>query len=315
MNKFDITKFITKLVNLGERQLQNETLAAELIKNELDAQGISFKEEKYFTFIPRFKKTVLRADGKDIKAKSTSFVSGRINSKSNIISSLISSQKFLYESNINFNPQCESISRSNHYFAPSVAVSKNDLPKILKAKKVSGLLVVEKTKHQSSNILVGETHSPKNIIFCHYDSISTGASDNASGCAIVLSLILREREKGFENLYVIAGNEELSYDEGIYWGHGYRVFESKHKDLLHKAKSLIVIDSVGQSKTQITQDPKIVRLGFPLSEMERYSEKTYMISGQLGALMDVYHSDLDTVSCLKKSYVDQAEMIALKLAQ
>ncbi len=313
IKKTDLIRIISKLTGIGERQLKNETKALNIIKAELNNGGIVFSEQKYDTYIPLVKKAELLADGIQIPAIATSFVSGKIDSKSNIISSLISSQKFLYEPNINFNPQCESISRSNHYFAPSLAVSKNDLPKILAAKDIKGEVRVQKTKHQSSNILVGNLKNPKKVIFCHYDSIGPGASDNASGVAVVLSAIFSEEETGFENLYVIAGNEELSYDEGIYWGHGYRVFEQKYKKLLLNAERVIVVDSVGQSKTETTQDPKIVKLGFPLKEMGLYSKKTFMISGQLGALMDIYHSDLDLVSGLSLAYLKGAERVLMSL--
>lgn len=315
IRRIDAIELISKLSALGERQLGNEKRALRIIKAELRYRSISFKEQKYFTSIPLVRKAKLIADDIEIPSKATSFMSGKINSKSNILSSLISSQRFLYEPNINFNPQCEAISKSNHYFAPSLAVSKNDLPRILSASRVEGEVSVQKVKHQSSNVLVGNVKNPRNVIFCHYDSIGPGASDNASGCAIVLKMIVGEFEAGFRNLYVIAGNEELSYDKGLYWGHGYRVFEKKYKTLLTQTQRIIIIDSVGQAKTIVTQDPDVVRLGFPLKEMGLYTKKTFMISGELSELMNIYHSDLDLVTGIKSLYLNQAEKEARALLQ
>jgi hypothetical protein len=116
-----------------------------------------------------------------------------------------------------------------------------------------------------------------------------------------------------ENLYVIAGNEELSYDKGVYWGHGYRVFEKKYKSILKGVKRIIVIDSVGQGITEVTQESGIVKLGFPLKEMNLYAKKTFMISGSLHDLMDIYHSELDLVSGIRNSYMTEAEQIAKDL--
>ncbi len=311
--KIDSIKFISKLSALGQRQLNNEKKALGIIKAELKKFGIIFSEQKYITYIPKVLKEKLVVDGIEIPAKATSFVSGKISSKSAIVSSLISSQKFLYEPNINFNPQCQAISKSNHYFAPSLAISKNSLPLLLTATKIQGEVKVQKIAHQSSNVLVGNLKNPRNIIFCHYDSIGPGACDNAAGCAVVINMILADKGAESENLYVIAGNEELSYDQGIYWGHGYRVFQQKYNKLLLKADKLVVVDSVGQSKTVVTQNPAIVKLGFPLKNMEKYSKKTYMISGGLSELMDIYHSDLDLVSGIKSAFLSEAEQIALKL--
>ena len=226
MNKFNLIEFVKKLTNIGERQLDGESKAFDLISNTLHEYEVDFCIQKYSTYIPKSIEAKLVVDKKNVKAIPTCFNSGKV-SVGNIISSLTSSQDFIDTSNINFSPSCKVISRNNHYFAPAIAVNKKDVASILGAKNIEAEVKVKKTKHQSHNLLVGNLISPKNILFCHYDSIGSGAVDNASGTAMLLKLVIDYSMTLKDNLYVIAGNEELSYDYPVYWGHGYRVFESK----------------------------------------------------------------------------------------
>lgn len=298
--------FLIDLVSLGERQGETEKLAAEKIITVLEKNSVPYSTQKFSTFIPNYKKAELFADGKKIPIKPTSFVSGKIKNKNAIISSLISSQRFIEDSNINFNPCCKTFSRSNHYFAPSVAVKPKDLKKICDAKKVTGEVVVQKQKHRSKNILVGNVKNPNNILFCHYDSIGPGAVDNASGTAVLLELILSYPETLKNNLYVIAGNEELSYDKPLYWGFGYRVFEKRYPLLLKNAKQIFCVDCVGNGKTVFDQSIGIVRLGLPIKNLKKYISKTYAVYGDFGKLMEVYHGDNDTLDKLEDRYLKDA---------
>jgi len=255
----------------------------------------------------------LLADNKKIKAYPTSFVSGKITDSSAIISSLISSQKFFYEPNINFNPVCGSISRSNHYQAPSFAVNVLDIAKISQAKVIKGEIKVKKQKYTSRNLLVGNLKNPRNIIFSHYDSIGPGAIDNASGVAISLDLIINQPAVLKNNLFVIAGNEELSYDETVYWGHGYRVFEQKHIALLRKAKKILVVDCIGYDNPISHVDREVVKLGFPIKNQGRFSKKIIMISGSLAGLMPVYHSDLDLPGLIQNEFYKKTIRLIVRL--
>ncbi len=54
------------------------------------------------------------------------------------------------------------------------------------------------------------------LVFSHYDSISSGVIDNASGTALSLYLVINYPKLLEKTLFVFAGNEELSYDEPIY---------------------------------------------------------------------------------------------------
>lgn len=299
-------RFLVELVSLGERQGKNEKLAAEKMIKVLEQSKVPYQIQTFQTFVPDYKKAELIADGKKIPIKPTCFVSGKIKSKNAIISSLISSQRFIKDSNINFNPCCREFSRSNHYFAPSVAVRPKDLQKICDAKKVTGEVIVKKQKHTSKNILVGNLKNPKNILFCHYDSIGPGAVDNASGTAVLLELILSYPETLKNNLYVIAGNEELSYDKPLYWGFGYRVFEKRYPLLLKNAKQIFCVDCVGNGTTVFDQNIAIVRLGLPIKNLRKYISKTYAVYGDFEKLMEVYHGDNDTLDKVQDRYLQDA---------
>jgi hypothetical protein len=275
--------------------------------------GASFYLQRFATKIPEVRRQRLLADGRIIPCVATSFVSGRIESNYQLLSSLISSQKFLYEPNINFNPRSRGISRSNHYFAPSVAVARAAVPKLLRAKKVLAEVVVRPRTHTSENILVGNRKNPNYILFCHYDSLGPGASDNASGTAVLLSLIARNSELLTKALFVFAGNEELSYDQPIYWGHGYRVFEQRFAKQLRGAKKIVVLDSLAHGRTCTTSDPHVVRLGFPIKDLLRLQKKITMVYGDFDKLMEVYHSSLDLPSNISPRYLAQAISLTQRL--
>ncbi len=303
-SSFQPLPFIKRLSSINHRQGKQETKAAELIMSVLDEYGVKYIKQYYQTRIPNFISATLTVDGKKIPAIPTSFVSGEITSNYSMISSLISSQRFITDSNINFNPRAKSISRSNHYFAPAIAVAPKYLKQICDAKKVHAVVKVEPEKHRSLNMLVGNTENPKNIVFAHYDSIGPGAIDDASGIALLLQSIIEKPKTLEQTLYVISGNEELSYDKPLYWGYGYRVFEKKYSQQLQKAKQIICVDCIGHAKPEIFTDPGIVRLGLPLANLAKWQKKTAMLSGDIDALMEVYHSDDDTFEKIDpKQYV------------
>lgn len=306
MNQKELKEFIAQLCALGERQFKQETKARQLIEASLKRADISYTAEHFTTYLPRFKEAKLMADGKTIPCAGSSFVGGIIDNANHLISSLTSSQNFLYKPNINFNPLCSGISRSNHYFAPSLAIPKAYLLTLCNAKKVHGRVEVERKTHTSANLLVGHTKNPCYLVFSHYDSIFTGAVDNASGTALSLYLTINYPKLLEKTLFVFAGNEELSYDKPIYWGHGYRVFENKHYSLLAKAKKILILDSLGYSKTYFIQDPSEVVLGFPIKHMCKLQKKLYLVIGDMQKLMQFYHSDLDVPKLVKTSELMRA---------
>lgn len=242
---------------------------------------------------PRIQKETLKIDRRAVPCVATAMVSGNINTPNHLISSITSSQNFLFVENINFNPLCKTISRSNHYFAPALAVPRRFVSKIMNSRQLIGIVRVKKTRHISANILVGNHVNPRYLIFSHYDSLYGGAADNASGTVLSLYLAVNNPNLRKNTLFVFAGNEELSYDKPIYWGHGYRVFEQRHKKLLQRAKNILVLDCIGFSKTFFASDEKVVRLGFPIHSLSKVISKTRLVIGDMQKMMAFYHSELD----------------------
>lgn len=304
-NKLHVLDFTKRLVALGERQGEVANQAGSLIISVFRDADIPFRIERFITEIPVVSRAELSADGRKIECLSTSFTGGKIANKDSIASSLISSQPLISKSNINFNPKCQLISRSNFYFAPALAIKAKDVGKVVNAKLVKGISIVARTKVESRQILVGNSTNPKSLIFCHYDSIGPGAVDNASGVAVLLETIIRNREVLKNSLFIFDGNEELSYDFPVYWGHGYRVFEEGYNKLLLKAEKIISVDSVGNGKPSVISDPKIIKLAFPIKNLDKFLAKTVTIAGDIDELMRVYHSDDDKVGELKEEFLNQ----------
>ncbi len=289
-------------------------MAAGFIRDALSNYGIKCREQKFTTFIPQTKKAFLYADNKKVECQACCYISGTVKGKDSLLSSLIPSRFFLEKANINFNPECpETISCSNFYFAPALAISRNEVQKLLQAKRIRGKVVVKKIKHRAVNILVGNIENPQTICFAHYDSINMGAIDNASGVAVVMGAILLRPDTLAATLYVFSANEELSYDNPTYWGHGFRVFEKKFLAVMKKAKKIVVIDSIGNGSTYITQDPNLQYLGFPIKNLESLRKKVFAMTGDFHHLMSVYHSDADDMRGLKDCYLKEASQKLLAL--
>ncbi|MCX6742735.1 MAG: M28 family peptidase, partial [Candidatus Parcubacteria bacterium] len=232
---------IKKLCDLGERQLGQEIKASKLLMAELEKYKVKFKLQYFPTKVPLIKSATLTADRRKIQALGCSMVSGMIKNKFKLATPVLKPLK-KEEVNINYNPKCAAISQSDFYFVPALAINKRDVSRIKKARYVEGEIKVQAQKHRSLNILVGNLKNPKNIIFAHYDSIGPGAVDDGSGVAALMRLIIDYPKLEKVNLFVLAGNEELSYDTPYYWGRGYRAFEKKYAQLLNNAKKILVVD-------------------------------------------------------------------------
>lgn len=317
MNKdynFDKISFIKSLLGFSPRQGKNEVKAAEFIVSFLDKFGVNYSVQKFDTKVPLIKKAELTADGKKIECKGCSFTGGKIENKDYLISNLIPSSCFLEYPNINFNPRCKTVSLDNFYFAPSVTIKTSDLSKVAKAKKVKGEVKVEAFVYESANILVGSVENPKNILFAHYDSVEKGATDNASGVAVLMDLIVSYPETMEDNLCIFSGNEELSYDKPTYWGHGFRAFEKEYDSVMAGVRNIMAVDCVGNGKTNVSCDPHLIKLAFPINNIDKWSDKISVVFGDFDKLMAVYHSDNDDISELKMVYLDEAvKLLALKL--
>ncbi|MCK9393513.1 MAG: M28 family peptidase [Candidatus Paceibacterota bacterium] len=313
MEKFDQLKFIKEFISLGQRQGEIEIKASELIIKYLKNYAVEYFINNFQAKIPLTKKAVLLVDNIEVPCKGSSFVSGEINSKDNLISSLITPLQFdFFIPNINFNPNSKHISLASHYFAPSVAVNMEGLEKILKGEKVFARVDIEPLIYESKNILVGNKNNPKNIIFAHYDSIEQGATDNASSIAVLMAIASSFPELLRQNLLVFSGNEELSYDQPIYWGHGYRVFEDNYSDIMEKAEKIIVLDCVGNGETIYDQDKEFIYLAFPLKNLKKWENKIFSMQGSLSKMLKTYHSKGDNLKQLEEKYLNEALDILIK---
>jgi hypothetical protein len=303
---------IKKLTDLGERQLGQEIKASKLLMSELEKFKVKYKIQYFQTKIPLIKSATLTADRRKIQALGCSMVSGVIKNKFKLTTPLFKPLKKDVV-NINYNPKCEAISRNTFYFAPSLAINKRDVSRIKKARYVEGEIKVQAQKHRSLNILIGNLKNPKNILFAHYDSIGPGAFDDASGIAVLLRLIIDYPKLEKDCLFVLAGNEELSYDTPNYWGRGYRAFEKKYYHLLKGAKRIIVADGVGAGVLQISKDLESARDCFPIKNLKKLRSKIVLLHNNKEVLYKIYHSDLDIASNIKAIYLQQANRKILKL--
>lgn len=302
MKSLDIIK---QLELFGERQGAVLLEVENYICEYLNLRGITYLEERFTAETPSCRASLF-VDGVEIECRGSSFSSGKIDSKAHILSSTIPSRFNFETPNINFNPFCEDISAANFYKAPAIAISKQMVPFILEAKTIKGQVSVTKIRTDVAHILVGNRVNPKKIIFAHYDSISTGAMDNASGVAVCLDLIREYPDLLADCLFVFDPSEELSYDAPCYWGHGFRVFEQRHEKLLKAAELLVPVDCVGNAFAVVDRSPQILKLAFPIKGFEKYLKKMATIYADIEGLMRVYHSSLDSSARLDQEFLDNA---------
>lgn len=309
-----IINIVKKLVSLSPRQFEREKITKNYITDMLEKNGIDFILQSFKVTVPFYKDYYLKADGINIECMPTCFKSGKITKKSDIISSL----DFLYECkgkcNINYNPNCEGISLPNFYESPALAISKRDVKKIKKAKSIEGLVKMERTKYMSHNVLVGNNIKPKNIFFVHYDCFFEGAIDNASGVAVCMSLVLKNKEILKENLFVFCGAEELSFDKPNYWGKCFRVFESRNKSIIKNTEKIVIVDGVGTDKPEMKNDEEMIVLCF--GEKRNDKNKFFVITSverDFKKFMKVYHSKNDTIKMVNEKYLQMAAKKCLSI--
>ena len=290
---------IQKLVSLSPRYAQGEERTAIWLADFLSSNKIQYREQRFPTSVPVTQEIELLVDGVSIPAKNVGLLSGEFHSKNSLVSSLFwSDDDFYFPQNINFNPHCPvEISMPMFYQNPALAISRSHVNMILQAEVLSGRTVVSKYSFEGRNFLVGNIINPKIVIFTHYDCWESGAVDNASGMAVLLQLILQNKENAdFKQdvLCVIAGNEEMSDDTPVYWGKGYRAFESEYFEVLNSANKILCVDCVGYSDHAWIQDPAQTVLAIPLQHSEKWSEKISLLTGDFMTLMQFYHSQADT---------------------
>jgi hypothetical protein len=303
---------VRALASFGERQGSQAVRAGRYIERLLRAARVPYQVEVIAATLPKASARLL-VDGKRVRCAPTSFVGGRIAGNASIVSSLIPTRYLLTVPNINFNPQSDALSLPNFYFAPSVAVRRREVPRIIKAHSVKGVVRVEKRKYSLPQILVGNRKDPANVVFTHYDSIGPGAMDNASGTAVCLAALTSCPDLLENTLFVFDPNEELSYDRPTYWGHGYRVFEKRHQALMRRAAKVISVDSVGNGKPRIFRDAHTLNLAFPIAHPERVKGQLLTIGGDIGKMMEIYQSDKDLPRVLSEKYLEETQQLLVRL--
>lgn len=311
----NMMNIVREIIAFSPRQLENEHKTAQYIMDFLEHNNISFITEEYNVDIPLVEEANLEADGISVPCEGSSMVSGDICGKDHIVSSLLFDVDTGGQSLINFNPQCSSISLPVFYEMPALAVSHDALQKILAAKDVRGSVRVSHITHRSINILVGNKIDPQKICFTHYDSIKTGAIDNASGVAVMMELVKTKRDSLKNTLYVFAANEELSCDGKVYWGNGYREFEKKHHEIMAHATQIVAVDSVGNGPAEKIIDPNLLHLGFPIVHIDEWKNKITFIAGDFAHLMTVYHSNDDDGRGMTEEYLQHAYAVICETLQ
>lgn len=306
-----IIDIVKDIFEIKKGSLNPEKRTAEYIKKRLKKKSVPFIIEKFINYEPLAEICRLEVDGNKLNCKNSGFLSGRIENKDILISAFSESEGNV--ANINFNPYSDAISRVSFYSGCAISVSRKDLSKILKAKRIKGITKVKKKKFVRENILIGNIKNPVKIVFAHYDSIEEGAVDNISGLAVLLRLAGENKKILRDNLFVFSGSEELSYDGPVYWGRGYRYFEKKHRKLLLKAEGVFIIDSVGNGRSVVIKDKDLIFQAFPVINLGKIINKTAVISGDIEELMKYYHSLADDLSRLKEKYLVQAERILMDL--
>lgn len=291
---------IAGLELLSPRRGRQEHRAMDYIIGRLDDLDVRYALQRFSSFLPDYKRFSLTADGKPIECLPTALRSGRITGK-NLISSMAVSGRYYEEPNINFNPYSDSISLATHYRAPSLAISRKDVQRIIDADSIEGNVVVERSPHRCANVIAGNSRNPKSIVIVHYDSVLNGADDDASGVAMLLQLA--EEGAGKDNMLVFSGCEELSFDEPIYWGKGYRVLEKRFKPVMKKAMNIIAVDMIGSGMPGIVKNPVLRLAAFPITDKALFAKSK--VIGTLGEKwFSQYHTYDDNMSRINRRYLD-----------
>lgn len=175
------------------------------------------------------------------------------------------------------------------------------------AKEVKGIIEVEKEKYTTENILVGNISNPENIIIAHFDSIvGDGALDNAAAIAVMIETIKQKAVVLQNTLFIFAGNEEISYDDyKIKSGYGFRMFESKHSNVLENAKQIIVIDGIGVSSPSFVQNG--LDWVLQVKMLDKIRSKVFWLQNDQSEVLKYFHTKADIIENLSEKYLKEAQ--------
>ena len=308
IHKFNSIEFIEKIVSFYPRQYTGEMKTADFLENFLRDRGIPFMVQKFKTTVPIEKQASLKADGKIIKCQSVSLVSGKITNKDNLLSCFGEVNEYTNLPTITFNPYSKEISRGVFFHnAPAISISRDDVNYVLKAKIINGLIEIKSQSYTARNIFVGNYKNPKFICFAHYDSISTGAWDNASGVAAVMGNILLYPRELKKTLFIFVANEELSYDKTPgYWCKGFRSFEKTYSHLLKGAQKIIVVDGVGISTSYWMEEFEHLQSTILFNNLVKFKSKIIRLGAKTEQVAkEIYHNKSDVASIIKNKYILQ----------
>lgn len=304
-------EFVKKLTSISPRYGVDEIKGAKIIVDELNRLKIDFVEEKFESSVPRISKAELFADGISIPCVGSGAVSGQIPDGKYLISGFgYTGEGVPY--NISYSPITDEISVVDVYKVPSVTISRKSITQIVMANKVSGNILVDEEKYTTENILVGNLANPENIIFAHYDSIiGSGAVDNAAAVAVVFELMKSNYELIKNNLFIFAGNEELSYDTyKTRSGHGFREFEILHSELLKSAKQIIVIDGIGVSSPNFSQAG--LDWVLQIKMLDEIRSRVFWLQNDQAEVLKYFHTSADTVDKINPKFLDEAKELLIE---
>ena len=301
--------FIEQLTKIGPRYAEGEMVAAKIIENYLTSLNIPFTTQPFSAEVPVCTKAELTVDGEQIQCLGSSLVSGDISDGEYLISHFGYSGETPY--NIAYSPMTDSICVVDHYKVPSVTISRKDVVKIVMAKEVVGFVDVERKKIETENILVGNMSNPTNIVFAHFDSIiGQGAVDNAGSVSIMMNCLVNNPQLRETTLFNFSGNEEMSYDDYILSGYGFRVFEQKYGELLERAKRIIVMDGLGVEKPSFTQNG--LDWVLQLKMLNKIREKVLWLQNDQTPVLQYFHTHDDTVEILEDKHLKATEQLLSK---
>ncbi|MEI6462840.1 MAG: M28 family peptidase [bacterium] len=301
MNNNQFSNFLNNLVSISPRRGLNENLAAKLIHDYLSKIGVKFILQEFKVKIPVTKSAELFVDNLSIPCLGASFSSGEISKDTKVLNAFGAKSE---NSMIIFNPISEGICLQSYKETPSVAISRDNVVKIVMGNKISGKVEVEELEFTSQNILVGNILNPESIVFAHYDSlVGQGAVDNAAAVDVIMQTITNHPDLISNNLFVFIGSEEesITSHDGLY---GFEVFDQKYSNIINSSKEILVLDGVGISSPKFVNDH--IDWVFGISRIEKVQNKVIWMQNDQSLVMKYYHSDLDTLENLDPKYTDQA---------
>ncbi|QUW23175.1 M28 family peptidase [Sporosarcina sp. Marseille-Q4063] len=225
-----------------------------------------------------------------------------------------------------------SLGKHHDDFIPTIALSPGEGKSLLNLirdnESVTGTITIEGAdieKHESQNIIVTKPSKTSNdeivVVGAHYDSVETspGASDNASGTAVLLEIarVLESVSTDKELRFLFFGAEEL----GLFGSEKY--VDEMTKSEIKRTDAMLNMDMVGSVdagpltmftvdgfSNTVTDTAKTIKK-IPLEFTDRSDHKPFHNAGIDAALFSYfpseewYHSPQDTIDQISKDRLDE----------